>query len=90
MYGVIDMSRENKGRGVGSGTQTARGTLFVAGLAVALLATWLASRHGLWPQLRMPSGRLRPVAFGAAASIALIFASVAAPAGTEAFFYFQF
>ena len=78
------------GHGVGSGTQTARGTLSVASIAVALLATWLVSRYGLWPQLRVPSGRLRPIAFGAAASVAILFASVAAPGGTEAFFYFQF
>ena len=78
------------GHGIGSGTQTARGTLFVAGLAVALIATWLLSRQARWPQLRVPAGRLRPVALGAAAAVTLVFASVAAPGGSEAFFYFQF
>ena len=78
------------GQGVGSGTQTVRGTLFVAGIAIALIATWLVSRYDRWPRLRMPAGVLRPIAFGAAASIAIVFASVAAPAGTEVFFYFQF
>jgi len=33
---------------------------------------------------------VRPVAFGAAASVAILFVSVLAPGGTEAFFYFQF
>jgi len=78
------------GHGVGSGTQTARGTLAVVGIAAALLATWLISRHWGWPRVRMPAGALRPVAFGAAASIMILFASVAAPAATEVFFYFQF
>jgi alginate O-acetyltransferase complex protein AlgI len=78
------------GHGVGSGTQTARGTLFVAGVAIALVGTWLVSRYGRWPQLRIPAGGLRPIAFGAAAAGVILVASVAAPAGTEAFFYFQF
>src|SRR5438477_2939867 len=78
------------GHGLGSGTQTVRGSLAVAVIAIALIATWLVSRHGLWPRVRMPSGALRPVMFGAAASLAIVFASVAAPAGSEAFFYFQF
>jgi len=78
------------GQGVGSGTQTARGTLFVIGIAVALLATWLVSRYARWPRIAVPAGRLRPVAFGAAASLTIVFASVAAPGATEVFFYFQF
>jgi alginate O-acetyltransferase complex protein AlgI len=79
------------GNGVGTGTQTLRGTVFVVGLTVALIATWLVSRQGwTWPQIRMPAGRLRPITFGAAASLVIVLASVAAPAGSEAFFYFQF
>jgi len=78
------------GDGVGSGTQTVRGMLFVGGTAVALLCTWIASRYGWWPRLRMPAGPLRPIAFGAAASVVVMVATVAAPAGREVFFYFQF
>jgi alginate O-acetyltransferase complex protein AlgI len=78
------------GDGVGSGTQTARGTLAVVGIAVALLGTWLISRHWGWPRVRVPAGAFRPVAFGAAAGVAVLFASVAAPGATEVFFYFQF
>ena len=78
------------GNGVGSGTQTARGTVFVVGLAVALLSCWQVSRLGWWPQVRMPAGLLRPALLGAAASIVIVIASVAAPAASEAFFYFQF
>ena len=59
-------------------------------IAVALLCTWLVSRHGWWPRLRLPAGRLRPIAFGAAASAVVMVATVAAPAGREVFFYFQF
>jgi alginate O-acetyltransferase complex protein AlgI len=78
------------GRGVGSGTQTDRGTLFVVGIAIALLATWLVSRYGFRPRIAFPAGRLRPVAFGAAASLVILFASIAAPGEREVFFYFQF
>ncbi len=78
------------GNGVGSGTQTARGTLAVVGIAVALLGTWLISRHWGWPRVQFPAGTLRPFAFGAVASLVIVFASVAAPAATEVFFYFQF
>jgi D-alanyl-lipoteichoic acid acyltransferase DltB (MBOAT superfamily) len=78
------------GHGLGSGTQTVRGSLAVAGIAIALIATWLVSRYRLWPEVRMPSGALRPIAFGAAASVVILVASVAAPAGSEAFYYFQF
>ena len=78
------------GHGVGSGTQTVRGSLSVIAIAVVLLATWLVSLHARWPQVRMPAGNLRPIAFGATASLVILIASVAAPAGSEAFFYFQF
>jgi hypothetical protein len=78
------------GQGTGAGTQTLRASLFVIGTAVALLFTWIASRQGWWPPLRMPTWRLRPVALGAAASIAIVVASAAAPEGNEVFFYFQF
>jgi alginate O-acetyltransferase complex protein AlgI len=78
------------GAGVGSGTHSIRGTLFVVGTAVALLSTWLVSRYGAWPRLRLPAGGLRPIAFGAAASVVIVVASVAAPEGSETFFYFQF
>jgi D-alanyl-lipoteichoic acid acyltransferase DltB (MBOAT superfamily) len=78
------------GAGVGSGTHSVRGALFVIGTAVALLSTWLLSRHGSWPRLPMPAGGLRPIAFGAAASLVIVVASVAAPEGSETFFYFQF
>ena len=78
------------GNGIGSGTQTVRGTLVVVGIATALLAAWLISRHQLWPRLQVPAGRLQPVAIGAAAALVVVVASVAAPAGSEAFIYFQF
>jgi alginate O-acetyltransferase complex protein AlgI len=78
------------GAGVGSGTHSVRGALFVIGTAAALLSAWLVSRHGAWPRLRLPAGGLRPIAFGAAASVVILVASVAAPEGSEAFFYFQF
>jgi alginate O-acetyltransferase complex protein AlgI len=78
------------GNGVGSGTQTVRGTFFVAGIAVALVATWLVSRQQRWPRVSLPAGRMRPVALGAAASFVVLLASVAAPAGSAAFYYFQF
>jgi len=78
------------GQGIGSGTQTVRGALSVVGIAVVLIAIWLVSRHERWPALRVPGRTLRPIAFGAAASIAILVASVAAPTSTEAFFYFQF
>ena len=84
------MLQAMSGQGVGSGTLTARSSLFIACIAVALIATWLVSRYGLWPKVRLPVGALRPVAFGAAASVVVLFASVAAPAATEVFFYFQF
>ena len=78
------------GHGLGSGTQTVRGTLFVTGAAVGLIAAWLASRYGLWPRVTLPAWRLRPIAIGLAASLVVVIASVAAPSGSEAFFYFQF
>jgi alginate O-acetyltransferase complex protein AlgI len=84
------MVRAMFGQGTGAGTQTLRASLFVIGTAVALLFTWIASRQGWWPALRMPTWRLRPVALGAAASIAIVVASAAAPEGNEVFFYFQF
>jgi hypothetical protein len=59
-------------------------------LAAALLVTWIAAREGRMPSLRMPAWRLRPVAFGAAASVVILIASVAAPTASEVFFYFQF
>jgi D-alanyl-lipoteichoic acid acyltransferase DltB (MBOAT superfamily) len=79
------------GNGVGAGTQTQRGTLFVVGLAVALIVTWLVSRNG-WtrPKVGLPAGRLRPILLGAAASFVIVIASLTAPAQSEAFFYFQF
>jgi alginate O-acetyltransferase complex protein AlgI len=78
------------GAGIGSGTHSVRGALFVVGTAIALLSAWLLSRHGAWPRLHVPAGGLRPVAFGAAASLLILVASVAAPEGSETFFYFQF
>jgi alginate O-acetyltransferase complex protein AlgI len=78
------------GNGVGSGTQTLRGTVFVIGVAIALLGSWQLSRRGWSPQLRIPAGPLRPVLLGAAASVVLVVASVAAPDRSDAFFYFQF
>lgn len=79
------------GGGVGSGTHTIRGTVFLFGITTLLLSTWLVSRQGwAWPTFRVPAGRLRPVMFGAAASLVVVVASVAAPAGSEAFIYFQF
>ena len=84
------MVRAMLGQGAGAGTQSLRASLFVMGTAAALLVTWIASREGWLPALRMPSWRLRPVALGVAASIAIVVASAAAPQGNEVFFYFQF
>ena len=84
------MMRAMLGQGTGAGTQSVRASLFVMGTAAALLLTWIASREGWWPSLRIPATRLRPVALGAAASIAIVVASAAAPQGNETFFYFQF
>jgi alginate O-acetyltransferase complex protein AlgI len=84
------MVRAMLGQGTGAGTQSVRASLFVMGTAAALLLTWIASREGWWPSLRIPTTRLRPVALGAAASIAIVVASAAAPQGNETFFYFQF
>jgi alginate O-acetyltransferase complex protein AlgI len=84
------MVRAMLGQGAGAGTQSVRASLFVMGTAAALLLTWIASREGWWPSLRMPSTRLRPIVLGAAASIVIVVASAAAPQGNETFFYFQF
>jgi alginate O-acetyltransferase complex protein AlgI len=84
------MMRAMLGDGTGAGTQSVRASIFVIGTAAALLLTWIVSREGWWPVLRMPTWRLRPVALGAAASIAIVLATAAAPQGNETFFYFQF
>jgi alginate O-acetyltransferase complex protein AlgI len=84
------MVRAMFGQSTGAGTQTLRASLFVIGTAAALLLTWIASREGWLPALRMPAWRLRPIAFGAAVSAVVLIASVAAPTAGEAFFYFQF
>jgi hypothetical protein len=84
------MVRAMFGQSTGAGTQTLRASLFVIGTAAALLLTWIASREGWLPALRMPAWRLRPIAFGAAASAVVLIASVAAPTAGEVFFYFQF
>jgi alginate O-acetyltransferase complex protein AlgI len=78
------------GHGVGSGTQTLRGSLFVVGIAVVLLAMWLASRYELRPRVSLPAGPFRPIAIGAAASAVIVVASIALPTYRETFFYFQF
>jgi D-alanyl-lipoteichoic acid acyltransferase DltB (MBOAT superfamily) len=82
--------RAMAGQGIGSGTQSLRASLFVAGTGAALLLTWLASREGWTTRISIPVPRLGPVGVGAAASIAIVIASVALPAGSDAFFYFQF
>lgn len=83
------MVRAMAGQGVGAGTLSLRATLFVVALAAALLLTWLVSR-GERPAVRVTMPRLSPIALGAAASAVVVVASLAAPAGSEAFFYFQF
>jgi alginate O-acetyltransferase complex protein AlgI len=84
------MVRAMFGAGAGEGTQTLRATLFVVGTAAALLLTWIAARERWLPSIRVPAWRLRPVAFGAAASMVILVASIAAPTASEVFFYFQF
>ena len=84
------MMRAMLGDGTGAGTQSVRASLFVIGTAAALLLTWIVSREGWWPKLRLPSWRMRPVALGAAAGVAIVIATAAAPQGNETFFYFQF
>lgn len=76
------------GRGAGAGTLSMRADLFVLATFTALLVAWLWSRHG-W-SIRIPAPRLGPVAAGAAACLVIVVASVAAPAASEAFIYFQF
>jgi alginate O-acetyltransferase complex protein AlgI len=83
------MVRAMAGQGVGAGTLSLRATLFVVALAAALLLTWLVSR-GERSAVRVTMPRLSPIALGAAASAVVVVASLAAPAGSEAFFYFQF
>jgi alginate O-acetyltransferase complex protein AlgI len=83
------MLRAMAGQGIGAGTLSFRGSLFVIGTAAALLFTWMAAR-GQLPAVRVPLPRLGPIAVGAAASAVIVVASLAAPAGSEAFFYFQF
>jgi D-alanyl-lipoteichoic acid acyltransferase DltB (MBOAT superfamily) len=83
------MIRAMAGQGIGAGTLSLRASLFVIGTAAALLLTWQASREG-WTALRVTMPRLGPVAVGAAASAVVVIASLAAPAGSDAFFYFQF
>jgi D-alanyl-lipoteichoic acid acyltransferase DltB (MBOAT superfamily) len=81
------------GQGVGSGTLSLRASLFVLATGAALLLTWIASRDGWSTRIRIPAPglvRLGPVGIGAAASLAIVLASVAVPAGSDAFFYFQF
>ena len=82
------MLRAMAGQGIGAGTLSVRGSLFVIGTAAALMLTWLTSRRA-W-SVRVPLPRLSPIAWGAAASTVIVIASLAAPAGSEAFFYFQF
>jgi alginate O-acetyltransferase complex protein AlgI len=82
------MLRAMAGQGIGAGTLSVRGSVFVIGTAAALLLTWLVSRRGWSARVAMP--RLSPIAWGAAASAVVVIASLAAPAGSEAFFYFQF
>jgi alginate O-acetyltransferase complex protein AlgI len=84
------MVRAMFGQGTGAGTQSLRASLVVIAVASALLFAWTVSRARWWPALRTPTWRLRPVAFGVAASIAIVVASAAAPQGNDAFFYFQF
>jgi D-alanyl-lipoteichoic acid acyltransferase DltB (MBOAT superfamily) len=78
------------GHGVGSGTLTLRGSIFVAGTFAALVIGSLAQRRGWLPRIQLPSGRFRPVLYGATAAVVVLVASVAAPVGRDAFFYFQF
>lgn len=82
------------GQGTGAGTQSVRASLFVLGTAAALLLIWTASREGWWSRLRIslpiPDARLRPVAVGAVASLAIVVVSAGLPQGNETFFYFQF
>ena len=82
------MLRAMAGDGVGSGTLSLRASVFVIGTAAALLLTWTASRREWTLPVTMP--RLSPIALGAAASAVVVIASLAAPAGSDAFFYFQF
>jgi D-alanyl-lipoteichoic acid acyltransferase DltB (MBOAT superfamily) len=86
------MVRAMLGDGTGAGTQSLRASVFVIGTAAALLLTWIASREGWLRALRtsLPAWRPRPVALGAAASLVILIASVAAPTASEVFFYFQF
>jgi len=83
------MIRAMAGQGLGTGTLSLRASMFVIATAAALLLTWLASRRE-WAALPVTMPRLGPIALGAAASAVVVIASLAAPAGSDAFFYFQF
>ena len=80
------------GYGAASGLQSVVRSVFVVGTAVALIVFSLAGRLG-WrpPRIAVPvGGYLRPALFGAATALVILFASVAAPTGRQAFIYFQF
>jgi len=83
------MIRAMAGQGLGAGTLSLRASAFVIATAAGLLLTWLASRRQ-WAALPVTMPRLGPIALGAAASAVVVIASLAAPAGSDAFFYFQF
>jgi alginate O-acetyltransferase complex protein AlgI len=79
------------GRGTGADIPTTlRGALFVAGVAFGLVVVSLAGRLGWRVSLPLPGGQARPVLFGAAAALVLVFASITAPTASQAFIYFQF
>ncbi len=69
---------------------TPKDMLFIVATGVALVVATLLVRRGWTVRLPLPSGRARPILYGAVAALVILIGSVAAPTGREAFIYFQF
>lgn len=84
------MFRAMAGQGSGTAVLTTRDVVGIVAAAVGLVVVTLLARRGWSLSLPLPAGPARPVAYGAAAALVLLVASVAAPHASEAFIYFQF
>jgi hypothetical protein len=69
---------------------TPRDAAFIIGVAAMLIVASLVSRSGWRPRAALPSGQWRPAAIGVVAAGLILFASLAAPDGSQTFIYFQF
>jgi alginate O-acetyltransferase complex protein AlgI len=90
LVGALLMLHAMAGQGAKSYLTPLPDTLFVVGTAAGILIVSLAGRRGWRLRIPAPSGRLRPILVGAAASIAIVVGSALAPAWREPFIYFQF